>query len=209
MLRVMLDPFDPDAFISRADVHIEGIQPRIFRSLELPVDLNFAGLHEILQAAFGWADRHLHQFIVGGLTVGAPELFDDPPSDFRILEATEIRLRDLTFPIEEDPTLTISYVYDFGDKWRHELILRRIPAQQGVKYPRRIGGARSGPPEDVGGCYGYADFLEAWHDPDHDDHKSMRRWVGRKFDPDRFDLEATNKPIARAMRASGSRDDNR
>ncbi|WP_460253421.1 IS1096 element passenger TnpR family protein [Acidiphilium sp. MT5] len=41
-----------------------------------------------------------------------------------------------------------------------------------------------------------------WHDPDHDDHKSMRRWVGRKFDPDRFNLEATNKAIARAMRAS-------
>jgi hypothetical protein len=67
MLRVMLDPFDPDAFIIRADVHIEDIQPRIFRSLELPVSLNFAKLHEILQAAFGWADRHLHQFIVGDL----------------------------------------------------------------------------------------------------------------------------------------------
>ncbi len=28
----------------------------------------------------------------------------------------------------------------------------------------------------------------------------MRRWVGRKFDPDRFDLDANNKAIARAIR---------
>ena len=45
-------------------------------------------------------------------------------------------------------------------------------------------------------------ILEAWRDPDHDEHKGMRRWVGRKFDPERFDLEATNKAIARAVRAS-------
>jgi hypothetical protein len=28
----------------------------------------------------------------------------------------------------------------------------------------------------------------------------MRRWAGRKFDPERFDLDATNAAIARAMR---------
>lgn len=203
MLGTMLNPFDPDAFIIRADAHIQDIEPRIFRSLELPVSLNFALLHEVLQAAFGWTDSHLHQFIVGGLTIGAPEFFGDFSPDFRTLEATEIRLQDLTFPYgEEDPTLTVSYTYDFGDDWCHELVLRRVPRGDGIKYPRCIAGARSCPPEDAGGCPGYADFLEAWHDPDHEEHKSMRRWAGRKFDPERFDLEATNKAIARAMRAA-------
>ena len=30
----------------------------------------------------------------------------------------------------------------------------------------------------------------------------MRTWVGEKFDPERFYLEATNKQIGRAMRAA-------
>jgi hypothetical protein len=142
-----LDPFNPDSFVISVEVHIVDIEPKISRSLELPVKLHFAQLHEVLQAAFGWTDSHLHQFNVGGLT-------------------------------------------------------RRIPRQIGVNYPRCLAGSRSGPPEDVGGCSGYADFLEAWGDPEHEEHKAVRRWAGRKFDPERFDLEATNKAIARAMRAA-------
>ena len=30
----------------------------------------------------------------------------------------------------------------------------------------------------------------------------MRRWVGRKFDPERFELDDNNKAIARAIRRS-------
>jgi hypothetical protein len=37
--------------------------------------------------------------------------------------------------------------------------------------------------------------------PEHEEHKAMRRWAGKKFDPERFDLDATNKAIAKAMRA--------
>jgi len=197
-----LNPFDPDSFVISAEVHIIDIEPRISRTLELPVKLNFAQLHEVLQAAFGWTDSHLHQFNVGGLTIGAPEFDEDGLSDHRTFEASEVRLQDLTFPYDEDPPLSILYEYDFGDNWRHLLILRRIPRQIGVDYPRCVAGTRSGPPEDVGGCSGYAGFLEAWGDPEHDEHKENRRWVGRKFDPERFDLEATNKAIGRAMRAA-------
>jgi hypothetical protein len=197
-----LNPFDPDSFVISAEVHIIDIEPRISRTLELPVKLNFAQLHEVLQAAFGWTDSHLHQFNVGGLTIGAPEFDEDGLSDHRTFEASEVRLQDLTFPYDEDPPLSILYEYDFGDNWRHLLILRRIPRQIGVDYPRCVAGSRSGPPEDVGGCSGYADFLEAWGDPEHEEHKENRRWVGRKFDPERFDLEATNKAIGRAMRAA-------
>ncbi|HQT37848.1 MAG TPA: plasmid pRiA4b ORF-3 family protein [Acidocella sp.] len=198
----MLNPFDPDAFIIRLDAYIIGIEPRITRSLEVPLGLNFAQLHEVLQAAFGWTDSHLHHFNAGGLTIGAPEFDEDALLDVRTFEASEIRLQDLTFPREEDSTLSILYEYDFGDDWQHDLILRRIPRENGAKYPRCIAGARSGPPEDVGGASGYADFLEAWGDPDHEEHKTMRQWAGRKFHPEHFDLEATNKAIARAIRAS-------
>jgi hypothetical protein len=35
----------------------------------------------------------------------------------------------------------------------------------------------------------------------------VRRWAGKKFNPERFDLDATNKAIAKAVRAC--RDDYR
>jgi hypothetical protein len=94
----MVSPFDPDSFIIAADVHILDIEPRISRSLELPVSLNFAQMHEVLQAAFGWTDSHLHEFNVGGLIVGAPEFDEDGLSDHQTFEATEVWLRDLVFP---------------------------------------------------------------------------------------------------------------
>lgn len=202
MFAFMLDYFDRDFLIVRAEVHIDGIEPRIKRSLELPLDLNFAQLHEVLQAAFGWTDSHLHQFDVGGLAIGAPEFNEDDLDGPRTFEASEVCLRDLTFPNGPDPTLIVTYKYDFGDGWHHHMVLRPQPRDKAARYPRCVDGTRSGPPEDVGGCYGYAEFLEVWRDPSKEEHKAMRRWAGRKFDPERFDLEATNKAIARALRAS-------
>jgi hypothetical protein len=56
------------------------------------------------------------------------------------------------------------------------------------------------PPEDVGGPHGYADFLKAWRDPTHQEHRAMRTWAGRAFDPETFDIAKTNKAIAAALR---------
>ena len=203
MIRSMLDPFSPDSFIVRAEVHILGIEPKITRTIDLPMGLNFAQIHEVLQVAFGWTDSHLHQFNIGGIIYGAPEFDEDGVFDNRIFDATGLRLIDIVFPYDpDDRPITILYEYDFGDGWRHLLRLERLPREEGVKYPRCIAGARSGPPEDVGGTSGYADFLEAWLDPHHEDHKAMRRWVGRKFEPEQCNLDAINKAIAKALRAS-------
>jgi|TARA_B100000614_G_scaffold79317_1_gene70800 hypothetical protein len=203
MICGMFDSFDPDRFIVRAEAHILDIEPMISRTLELPITLNLAQLHEVLQAAFGWTDSHLHQFNIGGLIYGAPEFDEDGLSDSRTFEATEVRMIDLHFPYDpREKPLTILYEYDFGDNWRHLLRLERVAREQNAKYPRCIAGKRSGPPEDVGGTSGYADFLGAWLDPDHEEHKAMRRWVGRKFHPETCNLDDINKAIAKAMRAS-------
>ena len=37
------------------------------------------------------------------------------------------------------------------------------------------------------GNLGYAEFLEAIGDPDHQEHESMLEWVGGRFDPEAFD----------------------
>jgi hypothetical protein len=93
----MAKHFDPYDFVIRLKVQIPGIKPVISRTLELPRDLNFAQLHEVLQAAIRWTDSHLHQFIVGGLVVGAPEYLEEDAYGPRVIEATEVHLRDLRF----------------------------------------------------------------------------------------------------------------
>ena len=80
---------DHNPLVIKTTITIADIEPAIWRRLLLPRGLNFAQLHEVIQAAFGWTDSHLHQFVVGGLVIGAPEV----DQERKILEATEIALR--------------------------------------------------------------------------------------------------------------------
>jgi hypothetical protein len=64
-----------------------------------------------------------------------------------------------------------------------------------AKYPRCVEGKRACPPEDVGGPWGYADFLAAIAEPKHPDHREMREWVGGRFDPESFSVEAVNREL--------------
>ena len=39
----------------------------------------------------------------------------------------------------------VVYVYDFGDDWRHDVVVEKIvPAEPGVAYPRCTGGGGGG-----------------------------------------------------------------
>ncbi|CAN5373485.1 hypothetical protein BH23ACT6_BH23ACT6_18780 [soil metagenome] len=49
----------------RVRVDLDGSRPAIWRRLELRGDLRVEQLHEVLQAAMGWADAHLHRFWLG------------------------------------------------------------------------------------------------------------------------------------------------
>ena len=51
-----------------------------------------------------------------------------------------------------------------------------------MTYPRLLKAAGACPPEDVGGAWGYEEFLEAIADPDHEQHEDMVRWPGGDFD---------------------------
>jgi hypothetical protein len=189
--------------IIQARVTLQDIEPPIWRRLLLPPALNLAELHHVLQAAFGWRDEHLHEFIIGGLVYGAPELAEETAAEDennpRTFEATDVHLRD--FDLYHVPDPRFLYHYDFGDSWLHLVAFeRRIPRDIALKYPACVDGARHRPPEDVGGTSGYTQFLETWSDPAHEEHKAMRQWAGRTFHPEKFDLQATDKAVKTACR---------
>ena len=62
-------------------------------------------------------------------------------------------------------------------------------------------GKRACPPEDVGGLWGYDEFLGAISDPNHPEHDEYLEWVGGEFDPEEFDLEAINERLKELQKA--------
>ena len=89
------------------------------------------------------------------------------------------------------------YEYDFGDGWQHAIKLEGTAnAEPGIKYPRCTDGKRACPPEDVGGVWGYVEFLEAISDPEHERHEELMEWAG-EFDPDEFSVDDVNRDLRR------------
>ncbi|MEV7525614.1 plasmid pRiA4b ORF-3 family protein [Streptomyces sp. NPDC091371] len=73
-----------------------------------------------------------------------------------------------------------------------EKVLSTTP---GTTYPRCLTGRRACPPEDCGDPCGYADFLAAITDPQHEQHEELLDWIGGTFDPDHLDIDASNKHL--------------
>ena len=55
-----------------------------------------------------------------------------------------------------------------------------------------LGGANACPPEDVGGPYGYVEYVKAITNENHPEHEDMLEWGYENFDPTKFDAEQTN-----------------
>ena len=45
-------------------VVLRGVSPLIWRRLLVPGTATIADLHAVLQTVFGWADEHLHRFVI-------------------------------------------------------------------------------------------------------------------------------------------------
>ena len=83
------------------------------------------------------------------------------------------------------------------------LVEKVLPPEPGQQYAVCVKGRRACPPEDVGGVWGYEEFLEAIGDPDHPEHEMYMEWIGGEFDPEEFDLEEANE-LLRGPRKSVS-----
>jgi hypothetical protein len=178
--------------VARLKITLDVVKPTVLRRIEVPFDIRLDRLHLTIQAALGWTNSHLYEIRAGdvGWSTLYPEA--DWPEDF--LDARKARLDKV---IEDVGTKTLRYIYDFGDGWKHTIKIEKLTAPEvGVLYPRLIVATGRCPPEDCGGPWGYAEFLDAIRDPAHERHAELKEWIGCDFDPDNVDSEELTAHVA-------------
>ena len=181
--------------IYQIKVTLDVTHPPIWRRILVPGNTSLLKLHDILQIVMDWEDYHLHMYTIEGLIYGDPA--DDEYGDMGTLDEANYQLSQVIYGEGQ----RFTYEYDFGDSWDHTLLVEKIlPPEKGFRYPFCLKGKRACPPEDVGGVWGYKNFLEAIHDPTHDEHEEYLAWVGGEFDPEAFDLEEINTRLHRIGR---------
>lgn len=179
ILRFMLKP------AATLRIELLHVQPLVWRRLVVPADIQLPKLHKVFQAVMGWDDEHLHQFEFGDTIYGTPS--DEYPGDPTLPEKGVRLNKALGSNTEFD------YEYDFGDSWRHRIVVEGMGNPElTLTLPACLAGENACPPEDVGGVTGYAEFVEALADPEHEQHNDYRTWIGGIFDPAGFDVNAVN-----------------
>jgi Plasmid pRiA4b ORF-3-like protein len=139
-------PAHSSATVHQVKVSLHGAKPPVWRRLEIPSTMTLDRLHAVLQTAFGWYDIHLHSFETVCGEFGAPDCEDwtDHGDESTVALAQVARAEKAK----------VVYVYDFGDDWRHDIVVEKIrPGEAGVTYPRCTGGKGSPPDEDGGGIW--------------------------------------------------------
>lgn len=146
----------------------------VWRRFHLPLDLTYGDLHRIIQVAFGWDGFHLHEFRLGTRLRIMPS--EDIDNDFgmdgaELLDEDEVTLVEVNMK-------KMTYIYDFGDYWTHEITLEKVLTVEEEQKPICVDGEGSAPWEDCGGPWGYAAIMESLDDPDDPDYEFARSWAG-------------------------------
>jgi len=179
--------------IYQLKITLRDFRPPIWRRVLVHADFTLAKLHWVMQGAMGWTNSHLHHFRVGETYYSLPI----PDTDWEDMDEEDAR-RVTLGQIAPHAKMKLMYEYDFGDSWEHDVVVEKIlPPDPALKHPVCLKGRGACPPEDVGGVWGYVEFLEAIRDPDHEEHDSYLQWVGGEFDPEAFDLEEVNAALRR------------
>ena len=178
--------------IVRLSISLQNVEPRVARRVDVPSDTYLDDLHLYIQAAMGWDNEHLWGFDArrhGQRAHWSPDECDDE------FDATLLDVIDF---LQGKPEFT--YVYDYGDFWRHGVRIGKIqPARNDRRYPYLVSGTGRCPLEDIGGVWGYGEFLRAFEDS----NSEFRECYPDLFegdanrDPEDAELDARKSSLAR------------
>jgi len=134
--------------ITLTDTH-----PLVWRRLVVPADITLLQLNDVIQAAMGWSNSHLHYFADKNGKFYTPARPAGAVSDGARTQLNAI------FRTAGD---WVRYVYDCGVAWEHTVELELVgDAGKRSRRAECVAGQRRCPPEDCGGPGSFAQLLEA------------------------------------------------
>ena len=54
-------------------IELLDVRPLVWRRLRVPANITLPKLHRVFQAALGWTNRHLHEFVINGVRYAEPD----------------------------------------------------------------------------------------------------------------------------------------
>ncbi|KPC28442.1 Plasmid pRiA4b ORF-3 family protein [Pseudomonas syringae pv. cilantro] len=175
----------PEADLLVLYIELKEVKPKVWRRVVVPETITLVKLHAVIQRVMGWEGGHLHEYEIGGERYGIPDA-DGGESSLKS-QSRKTLIQTLA------GKKTFTYLYDLGDCWDHKIkVEKKLPEEFCPQVPYCIDGANACPPEDVGGSWGYAEFLAAVTTPNHPEHDNMLDWYGDDFDPAFFDHTRVN-----------------
>ncbi len=173
--------------VYQLEITLKDVSPPVWRCVLIPGDYSLSQVQETLLTAMGWEGCHLYSFRIGDATY-VEDSYDWPDAS---VDTAAVRLCDVVAPGDE-----FEFRYDFGDGWEHRIIVTdRLPTAGRIR-PACLAGRGACPPEDVGGPWGYADFLKAIADPRHARHAELLQWCGGRFDAEAFEAAEVDQLFA-------------
>lgn len=152
-------------------IQLKDVPVPVWRRIQVDSEANFEDFHYILMVAFEWLGGHLHEFDirksdgarVTNVLIGTSEEDPMPASDPFVAHMKKLLSQsgDSPFPrhlLEKDEKLSdwfkkekdrAVYTYDFGDDWRHDIVLEKIlEPDPDIAYPICIKAKNEAPLED-------------------------------------------------------------
>ena len=172
------DVLEVDLYQLKIRIDLEGFD--IWRRVLVPSTYSFRHLHNIIQTVFDWQNYHLHAFEAKkeGVKDKRIVMDDDPETlewldldSWDVLQERFVALEDF-FPEHKE----VTYEYDFGDFWEHTITLEKV-IKSNALTATYLEGKGERPPEDVGGAWGYAEYVRIMADDTDPEHEEMKIWA--------------------------------
>jgi len=185
---------DVELYQLKIQIEVEGFD--IWRRVLVPSTFSFRHLHNVIQTVFDWQNYHLHMFEARkqGSKVKRIVMDDDPetlgcmdPDSCEILQDRFTALEEI-FPNYDG----IMYEYDFGDSWQHKITLEQIVSSDALEATY-LDGRGERPPEDVGGAWGYIEYMRIMADETDPEHEDMRLWAASQAERNRTPEQINNR----------------
>lgn len=168
---------DLDLYQLKIQINLEGHD--IWRRVLVPATYSFRHLHRIIQTVFDWQDYHSHEFVVErAKTKPIKILMDDDPDTMEYIDEDKFEYVQERFVALEEifpKYKKVNYEYDFGDSWEHIITLERVINSK-VFQAEYLEGYGERPPEDVGGSWGFEEYLRIMANPNHPEYGHMKEW---------------------------------